>query len=176
MTGRRHSQRESMRSGDHQAGGCMLELTVLCDDGTRQVSAHVELGHVLVDETDLPAAIGWTLKPEGLCRADVCVPVRDPNRMRVGHRLDLGEVVAALDRPWVADLDAGIAALGAARSERRRRDTRSRAPDLRVARSGRSHSFAGGVAGTAQATGGLRQLVRVHLRPARVAGFAPRAR
>lgn len=98
----------------------MAAITVLSDDGPRTVDGHLELGHVLVDERDLDAAIGWVLKPEGLCRGDVCVPVRDRAELFVGHRLDLARVAAALDRPVVVDPDEAIVAVGAERGARRR--------------------------------------------------------
>ena len=48
---------------------------IVITDEARSTPAEAIEGSVLIDPADLPAAIGWTLKPEGLCRADVCVPV-----------------------------------------------------------------------------------------------------
>ena len=77
-------------------------------DETTEIEADVVDGRVLVSVDALPDALGWTLKPEGLCRGDICVPVRDPRRtLFVGEQLDLAAVADALGRPTVVDADAG---------------------------------------------------------------------
>jgi hypothetical protein len=108
----------------------MATITVLGDDGARTVEGHLELGHALVDEESLEAATGWTLKPEGLCRGEVCVPVRERDALRVGGRLDLAQVAAALDRPVVVDADEAVVVIGAERSARRRALRDLELPDL----------------------------------------------
>jgi len=90
---------------------------IVITDEARSTPAEALEGSVLIDPADLPAAIGWTLKPEGLCRADVCVPVRDPDALFSGDRLDLGRVAVALDRPLL--IDEGVAVLGEPRVTRR---------------------------------------------------------
>jgi hypothetical protein len=76
-------------------------------------------------------ALGWELKPEGLCRGEVCRPVRDRARLEPEPgSLDLAEVAAALGRPLVVDLDAGAGFLGEAAATRAA-DLRTRvAPDF----------------------------------------------
>lgn len=71
-----------------------------------------------LDVGNLPDVLGWTLKPEGLCRGDVCVPVRDREALGSGEAIDLLAVAALLDRPAVSD-ESGITAIGAPRSRRR---------------------------------------------------------
>lgn len=93
-----------------------MAVTVITDEA-RPTPAEVVDGSVLVDVGELPAAIGWTLKPEGLCQADVCVPVRDRDTLFVGERLDLARVADAFDRPFLAD--DGVAAMGEPRAIRR---------------------------------------------------------
>lgn len=73
----------------------------------------------LVDADGLETAIGWTLKPEGLCQDDVCVPVADPASIRNGDKIDLLAVAGLLDRPAVLDTESGVAAIGAPRALRR---------------------------------------------------------
>ena len=51
---------------------------------------------------------GWTLKPEGLCRDDRCVPF--PHA--AGADLSLADVARALGLPLVAEEAAGLWALG----------------------------------------------------------------
>ena len=97
----------------------MVEVTVISDE-TRVVDAHVSDGRILVDAAQLPDALGWELKPEGLCRDDVCVPVRDPAALVAGDRLDLEAVGAALGRPVVVDADAGVVAVALDGETRRR--------------------------------------------------------
>jgi hypothetical protein len=96
----------------------MTTVTVLSDEA-RTVQAQIDDGTVIVDENDLPAAIGWDLKPEGLCQGDVCVPVRDRASITRGSGLDLAAVAEALDRPTAADLDTGVVAIGEPRQARR---------------------------------------------------------
>jgi peroxiredoxin len=83
---------------------------------------------VVTDETDVEAAIGWTLKPEGLCRGDVCVPVRDRDALFVDGRLDVGRVAEALDCPFL--VEDGVAAIGEPRWIRRQASADLQAPDF----------------------------------------------
>lgn len=53
---------------------------------------------------------GWSLKPQGACRGDVCVPL-PAESVRDGE-VDVAAVAARLGMPVVADVDAGLWALG----------------------------------------------------------------
>jgi peroxiredoxin len=109
----------------------MSELTVI-DEDVHTVTGTTEGGRFLLDTEAFEAALGWVLKAEGLCRGDVCVPVADPEALRVGSRLDLAAVASALHRPLVIDTEAAIAALGLPADERRRALDGLEAPDFRL--------------------------------------------
>src|SRR5687768_3079137 len=97
----------------------MTLVTVVAEE-TRQVDATVAGGRVLIDPERLLDALGWELKPEGLCRDEVCVPVRDAGALHVDGRLDLAAVAAVLGRASVVEAEAGIVALALPAEERRR--------------------------------------------------------
>src|SRR5262249_37369974 len=59
----------------------------------------------------LERALGWELKPEGLCRAGTCVPVRDRAALVHEDGIDLAALARLLDRPLALDAEEGIAAL-----------------------------------------------------------------
>ncbi len=59
-----------------------------------------------------PAAIGWELKPEGLCQGDICLPLRATPTDR--GRIALGDLARLLGRPVVVDGRRRVAALGTA--------------------------------------------------------------
>jgi peroxiredoxin len=107
----------------------LSDLTII-DESVHTVTGTVESGRFLVDPDTLHAALGWELKPEGLCRGDVCVPVSDPSALSVEGRLDVAAVAAALGRPLVTDPEAAILALGVDSSERRRALDGLEAPDF----------------------------------------------
>jgi len=62
---------------------------------------------------DAERVTGWTLKPEGMCRDDVCVPlpVRD-------GRVDVAAFWRLLDRPVVSDAAGETWVLGAGAEQR----------------------------------------------------------
>ena len=105
------------------------QITIV-DDGIRTLVATPDpvRGSFLVDAERLPDALGWELKPAGLCRQDVCVPVADVGRLRVGEQLDLTAVAGALGRPVVVDLDAGVMAVALPAELRRQALDDLRAP------------------------------------------------
>lgn len=84
----------------------------------------------LVDDDELEASLGWTLKPQGLCRDDACVIVPDPDALRRDGRLDVVAVAGLLDRPAVSDDESGLVAIGAPRERRRGALREQRAPDF----------------------------------------------
>jgi hypothetical protein len=105
----------------------MANVTIISDD-VRTVEATTADGRLLVDPDRLEEAVGWRLKPEGLCQDDTCVPVRDAAALYVGDQLDLSAVAAALSRPAVVDAKAGIAAIALAAERRQGAVDRLQAP------------------------------------------------
>jgi hypothetical protein len=99
--------------------------TIITDAGavaTTAGEAEFRDGTVLAHADALPRLVGWELKPEGLCRGDVCVPTRTRPDVLVGDRVDLAVVAALMARPFVVDtaFDGGVAVFGesaAARGE-----------------------------------------------------------
>ncbi len=104
---------------------------VLIDDG-RACETQAQLGAegVRIAPAALERATGWALKPAGLCRGDVCIPVRDRAALADERGVDLARFAAALGRPLALDSEEGAAALGTAASERAQALATLEAPDF----------------------------------------------
>jgi len=63
---------------------------------------------------DLTRATGWSLRPEGLCRDDVCFPVRDRAAIVHDDAISLRGVADVLGRPLAYEPDPPVAVLGEA--------------------------------------------------------------
>jgi hypothetical protein len=96
----------------------MPQVTFIGED-IRTVDATIADDRVLVAPEMLPDAMDWILKPEGLCRDDTCVPVRDQSTLVVDGYLDVAAVADALGRPSVVDTDAAMVAVGLDAEQRR---------------------------------------------------------
>jgi hypothetical protein len=110
----------------------MPQITIISDE-VRTVEADATDGRVLLDRDQLPAALGWTLKPEGLCRDGVCLAVADVDAMSVDGKLDLASVAAALKLPSVVDGPAGLAAVALPAERRLQALDELRAPAFTLA-------------------------------------------
>lgn len=87
----------------------------------------------IVTRAELEAELGWTLKPEGLCRDDTCVIVPDRSALEADgtvDRIDAVAVAALLDRPAVIDAISGVVAIGVPRPTRRAALNELHAPDF----------------------------------------------
>jgi hypothetical protein len=89
----------------------------------------VLLTDLQVDEGEFAARTGWTVKPEGACKADVCVPLPDTARAAAG-RLDVGVVAERLGMPLVRHDGADLWALGPETAVTGRALTTAVAPEL----------------------------------------------
>jgi len=107
----------------------MTTVTIVSDE-THDIGAEMVDDRVLVDVDALPTALGWTLKPEGLCRADTCVPVRDRDALFVGERLDLVAAADAVGLATVVDPDTAMVAVALDREQRRAALESLTAPDV----------------------------------------------
>lgn len=96
----------------------MPPITIIADE-SRTVDGVAEGDRILIDPEQLPDALGWQLKPEGLCRDDACVPVRDSSALFVDGRLDVVAVAGALGRPTAVDAEAGVVAVALPAEQRR---------------------------------------------------------
>ena len=95
----------------------MSDLLVLDGNVRTAVPFTAVDGAAMIAAGDLDAALGWTLKPEGLCRGDVCVPLRDQT-FGDSDQLDVAMVAHTLGQPIVVDASRGVAAIGTAASSR----------------------------------------------------------
>jgi hypothetical protein len=87
-------------------------VTVVDGDRVVEVLGDARSDTVLLDPPMLEPAVGWELKPEGLCRGNVCTQVRDPDALHVDGRISLRAVADSLRRPFALAEDPAIAVLG----------------------------------------------------------------
>ena len=85
-----------------------------------------------VEAHGLAALTGWTLKPTGLCRGDVCVPLlgREITAPDDPDRIDLAAWAAALGLVLVHDVEESVAAVAPSAERRDRELADGRAPSL----------------------------------------------
>ena len=80
-----------------------------------------------VPKSEFEAGTGWTLKPEGACQGDICIPLSRP----AGNAIDVASVANDLGMPLAAAPEHGLWALGPA-SIGSRALTSALAPELRL--------------------------------------------
>ena len=82
-----------------------------------------------VDADEFETGTGWAIKPQGACKAEVCVPLPEGARTADG-RLDLGVIAPRLGMPLVRDEDHALWALGPETAVTGRALTTAVAPEL----------------------------------------------
>ena len=90
------------------------DATIVDNDRELTVRATAHDETLLVEPDDLAGATGWVLKPEGLCRDNVCVPIREGHAIAVDDAIDVRAFGAVLGRPVAVEPGAGLAVLGEA--------------------------------------------------------------
>jgi hypothetical protein len=108
----------------------------LIDDGrTCTVTGQVRNGRILIAPDALRRELGWALRPEGLCRDEICVPIRDRRSLvpdEADGAVDLAAFAAALGRPFADDVEHRVAALGVAAPDRASQLASLEAPDFEL--------------------------------------------
>lgn len=117
-------------------------FTMLDETRATAVEADVDEERVLLTPGAVERALGWTLKPEGFCREDICVPVREGAGVIRDDTVDLAAFADLLGRPLALDLDEHAAAVGASARDRASALTSLEAPDFTLPDlDGRPHSL-----------------------------------
>ena len=116
----------------------MASFTVV-DSGTATTAE----ADVRGDDVFVPAeTLGWVLKPEGLCRDEICIPVAGRPGLVVDGGVSLERFSELLGRSVALDLDESAAYGGVAASEQRGLVDSMEAPDFSLPDlSGRVHSL-----------------------------------
>ncbi len=99
--------------------------TILNDDGVVTVNAEDGLW---LDVAEAERVTGWTLKPEGMCRDERCVPL-PANAVR-GGKVDIAALWHRLGAPLVHDDAKEVWVLGASAHDRNEALAGSIAPDF----------------------------------------------
>jgi hypothetical protein len=86
-----------------------------------------------IDAGALPGATGWELKPEGMCRGEVCVPIPPARAAEFARdgRFNMRAFADHLGQPIVREPEAGAWVIGEAAADRAAR-MHGEAPDFEL--------------------------------------------
>jgi hypothetical protein len=123
--------------------------TVLYQEGEATVDGHrVEGDDLWLTLAELTAATGWELKPEGVCKEEICVPVPDARRKALirdepsGVLFNLTEFARLIEQPFAHDVKHAVWYFGPASWDWKSRMTSREAPDFTLPDlAGRPHSL-----------------------------------
>jgi hypothetical protein len=123
-------------------------VTLLHAGAVRDVDATPDGEALWLNAADAETATGWALKPEGLCREEVCVPIAGAAAGLVrGTMVDLAGFWRHLGRAVLHDASGETWLLGTSGAERREQLRSLRAPDFALpdlaGRVHRLHDYAG---------------------------------
>ena len=121
----------------------MSETFSIMESGkVAQVDARIRDGRVLIATDELRRALGWELKPEGLCLDDICVPIPSGSAVVVDGSIDLAAFAALLRRPLALDIAERAASVGVGADQRGSTLASLEAPDFTLPDlEGRLHSL-----------------------------------
>ena len=109
-----------------------LGLVVNREGKTTAVEVASNFGEFAISLDDFARATGWQLKPQGLCIAEICVPVRDAKTLTNQTQIDLVEFARVTNQNIVVDQERKVAALGEHADTRSETMTSLDAPDFRL--------------------------------------------
>jgi hypothetical protein len=112
-----------------------MSVTIIYGDRPVSVaSATAEGNNLWLSLDDLRAATGWELKPQGVCRGEVCVPIpagRDADFVRAdGTQVNLAALARQRNQPTVHDDAHAVWCFGEAASARNTAWQSLQAPDF----------------------------------------------
>ena len=102
-------------------------VTVLTDHGEHEIAAASGLR---VSPSDAERITGWTLKPEGMCRGELCVPLA--GEARANGQVDLAAFWRLLGNPVVSTGNGDAGVLGTAAEARANALAGLEAPDFKL--------------------------------------------
>ena len=121
-----------------------MTFTLLDETRATTVDATAGPDGVRLAETAVRDALGWELKPQGLCRGEQCLLVPSRDALVRDGTIDLATLASLLGRPLAMDTDEGVACLGGAAEDRARQLQSLEAPDFTLPDlDGRPHTLAG---------------------------------
>ena len=107
-------------------------LVVKKDGETMAVEVVSNFGEFAVSLADFARATGWQLKPQGLCIDEICVPVREANRLTDGTSIDIVEFARVTQQNIVFNRQRQVAALGEGADSRSDSMSSLLAPDFKL--------------------------------------------
>lgn len=108
----------------------MTSFSILEDGQLHEVEATIAGETVRVAPESLQAALGWELKPEGLCRGEVCVPIDDTASWSHEDGIDLEAFAQRLGLPLAIDAAERSACFGRSALEHAGALATGEAPDF----------------------------------------------
>lgn len=92
----------------------MGRATVLYDgrESSLEAAPKSDVSDLWLKLGDLPRATGWELKPEGVCKGEVCVPLAEARRVELlgpgGDNFNLSEFARRIEQPFAHDEGSGV--------------------------------------------------------------------
>jgi hypothetical protein len=113
-----------------------MEFSILDDGRPTSFSAgeaHLtEAGRLSISAASLEKKLGWSLKPQGLCQGNLCIPVSAGAGLTDGDDIDFIRFGELLGRPTVVDAETGVAAIGRGANSQIATMTSLEAPDFEL--------------------------------------------
>jgi len=110
-------------------------FTVLDDGHAADVAVEANGESLRLAPAALRDALGFELKPEGLCKDQLCIPLRDrPGGapLVTSGGVELAELATLLDRPLAIDVAEGVAYVGVSAAARSAQLDSLEAPEFRL--------------------------------------------